>query len=99
MEQMVFIHNNSVLKHAAPEWVVYQDLFETENKIVMRGVTAISADWLPMFCPSLVRLGPALSSPAPTFNQTELTVRASYQGTFGPLTWQLPVTEQGWILL
>ena len=93
MEQLVFIHNNSVLRQAGPDWVVFQDLFETPGKIVMRGVTAISPDWLPLFCPSLVRLGPALSDPAPAY--TEQTVRASYQGTFGPQTWQLPVTEQG----
>ena len=94
MEQLVFIHNNSVLRQTGPDWVVYQDLFETPEKIVMRGVTAISPDWLPVFCPSLVRLGSPLSEPAPSY--TEQTVRASYQGTFGPLTWQLPITEQGW---
>ena len=93
MEQLVFIHNNSVLRQAGPDWVVYQDLFETPEKIVMRGVTAISPDWLPVFCPSLVRLGCPLSDPAPSY--TDQTVKASYQGTFGPQTWQLPVTEQG----
>ena len=40
MEQIVFIHNSSVLKQARPEWVVYQDLVETRGKIVMRGVPA-----------------------------------------------------------
>ena len=91
MEQLVFIHNNSVLRHAGPDWVVYQDLFETPGKIVMRGVTAISPHWLPVFCPSLVRLGCPLSEPAPSY--TGQTVRASYQGTFGPQTWQLPITD------
>ena len=93
LDQLVFIHNNSVLRQAGPDWVVYQDLFETPARIVMRGVTAISPEWLPVFCPSLVRLGSPLSEPAPSYS--EQTVRASYQGTFGPQTWQLPVTEQG----
>ena len=79
MEQMVFIHSSSVLKQAAPDWVVYQDLFETRDKIVMRGVTAISASWLPLFCPSQVRLGEPLTEPGPSYSLQDLTVRASYQ--------------------
>ena len=95
MEQTVFIHSSSVLRQAVPEWVVYQDLFEARDRIVMRGVTAISADWLPVFCPSQVKLGNPLAEPGPVYCPQDLTVKASYQGTFGPLTWQLPITSQG----
>ena len=94
MEQLVFIHNNSVLRHQEPDWVVYQDLFETQSKIVMRGVTCIDPSWLPTFCPALVTLGQHLDSPEPRYCPSSGQVVASYEPTFGQLGWQLPVSEQ-----
>ena len=42
MEQPVFLHNLSVLKtEEPPQWVVYQEVYEVQGKMYMRGVTAI----------------------------------------------------------
>jgi len=94
MEQQVFIHQTSVLRQASPTWVVYQELFETKDKIVMRGVTEISPEWLPTFCPGLCSLGAPLESPSPRYCSSSGRVLASFQGTFGPCAWPLPTTEQ-----
>lgn len=66
MEDPVFIHSSCVLRKACPEWVVYQEIYET-NKMYMRGVTAIEPEWLPKFAPSLCQLGEPLTDPAPRF--------------------------------
>jgi len=94
MEEQVFIHQASVLKQASPTWVVYQELFETESKVVMRGITEVDPEWLPIFCPGLCSLGSPLSTPEPRYCNSSGRVMASFQGTFGPCAWPLPTTEQ-----
>jgi len=94
MEQQVFIHQASIHKQACPTWVVYQELFETKDKIVMRGVTEISPEWLPTFCPGLCSMGLPLPTPPPHYCSSTGRVLASFEGTFGPCAWPLPPTEQ-----
>jgi hypothetical protein len=101
MEQPAFIHPASVLRRAAPEWIVYQEMFETAPKegstsgrVLMRGITEISPGWLPTYCPGLCRPGPALETPAPRYCPASGQPLATYRGTFGPQAWPLPPTEQ-----
>lgn len=47
---------------------VYQEIYET-NKIYMRGVTAIEAEWLPTYVPALCNLSEPLSDPPPYYNE------------------------------
>ena len=95
MEQSCFIHPSSVLRKTAPEWLVYQELFETSaGKILMRGVSTIDPSWLPTFCPGLCTLGVILETPAPRYCSKTGRLLASYRGTFGPQAWPLPLTEQ-----
>lgn len=72
MEDPVFIHSSCVLRKICPEWVVYQEIYET-NKMYMRGVTAIEAEWLPKFAPSLCQLGEPLTDPPPRSLTPNLT--------------------------
>merc|ERR1719454_2719220 len=84
MQQMVFIHPSSVLRRKMPEWVVYQELFETDTgKILMRGVTAIDPAWLPALNPGLCTLGEPLDKPSPRYCPNSGRVMATYGGTFG----------------
>lgn len=66
MEDPVFLHSSCVLRKICPEWVVYQEIYET-NKMYMRGVTAIESEWLPKFAPSLCQLGDPLTNPPPRY--------------------------------
>ena len=85
MQQLVFIHPSSVLRRKSPEWVVYQELFETDTgKILMRGVTEIDPTWLPALSPGLCTLGESLEKPSPRYCSTSGRVMATYTGTFGP---------------
>lgn len=67
MEDPVFLHQGSVLKKALPEFVVYQEIYET-NKMYMRGVTAIEPEWLATYVPSMCNLSEPLLSPEPRYN-------------------------------
>lgn len=64
MEELVYFHRSSVLKNMLPEFVIYQEIYET-NKMYMRGITAIEPEWLPVYVPALCNLGEPLTDPAP----------------------------------
>lgn len=34
---IVYIHNSSVLKRTKPEWLVYQEIFEVNDKMYIKG--------------------------------------------------------------
>ncbi|CAG9104786.1 unnamed protein product [Plutella xylostella] len=61
LEEPVHLHSESILRKVIPEWVVYQELYETgseeRRKMVMRHVTAIEPEWLPVYVPKLCNLG------------------------------------------
>ncbi|XP_043797210.1 probable ATP-dependent RNA helicase kurz isoform X2 [Apis laboriosa] len=82
MEDPVFLHSSCVLRKICPEWVVYQEIYET-NKMYMRGVTAIESEWLPKFAPSLCQLGDPLTNPPPRYDPETGKIMCSITGTFG----------------
>ncbi|CAK9818656.1 Probable ATP-dependent RNA helicase kurz [Anthophora quadrimaculata] len=92
MEDPVFMHSSCVLRKTCPQWVVYQEIYET-NKMYMRGVTAIEPEWLPKFALSLCQLGEPLSDPPPRYEAETGKVICSIEGTFGRAGWKLPVIE------
>lgn len=67
MEEPVFLHQSSVLKKTLPEFVVYQEIYET-NKMYMRGVTAVEPEWLATYVPNLCNLSEPLLDPEPKYN-------------------------------
>ncbi|XP_021916790.1 probable ATP-dependent RNA helicase kurz isoform X2 [Zootermopsis nevadensis] len=92
MEEPVFMHSASVLRKKSPEWVVYQEVFET-NKLYMRGITAIEPEWLPIYAPALCNLSPPLLDPAPRYDEMTEKIFCHVTGTFGRAAWQLPTVE------
>ncbi|XP_063988922.1 probable ATP-dependent RNA helicase kurz [Diachasmimorpha longicaudata] len=92
MEEPVFMHSSCVLRKTAPEWVVYQEIYET-NKIYMRGVTAIEPEWLPKFASGLCRMGEPLVEPAPRWDDETGKVMCHLTGSFGRAGWELPAME------
>ncbi|XP_054016492.1 probable ATP-dependent RNA helicase kurz [Hylaeus anthracinus] len=90
MEDPVFMHSSCVLRKSCPEWVVYQEIYET-NKMYMRGVTAIEPEWLPKFAPSLCQLNEPLIDPPPKYDEETGKVMCCITGTVGRGGWRLPV--------
>ncbi|XP_073948219.1 probable ATP-dependent RNA helicase kurz [Choristoneura fumiferana] len=97
LEEPVHLHSESILRRTIPQWVVYQELYETggegRRKMVMRNVTAIEPEWLPSYVPQLCHLGDPLTEPAPRFDEKTGRVKCHYKGTFGKAGWELPVVE------
>ncbi|XP_012532022.1 probable ATP-dependent RNA helicase kurz [Monomorium pharaonis] len=92
MEEPVFMHSTCVLRKTKPEWVVYQEVYET-NKMYMRGVTAIEPEWLPKFAPMLCHLSEPLADPPPRYNQEIGKIICRVSGTFGKAGWALPLMD------
>lgn len=92
MEEPVFLHQGSVLKKTLPEFVIYQEIYET-NKMYMRGVTAIEPEWLATYVPSLCNLSEPLMNPEPRYNPATGKVHCTVNGSFGPQAWRLPNIE------
>ncbi|KPI98867.1 putative ATP-dependent RNA helicase kurz [Papilio xuthus] len=97
LEEPVHLHSESILRQCIPEWVVYQELYETgaeaRRKMVMRNVTAIEPEWLPVYVPQLCNLGEPLTDTEPRYDEISGRVRCSFKGTFGKACWELPVVE------
>ncbi|VEN64053.1 unnamed protein product, partial [Callosobruchus maculatus] len=68
MEEPVFLHQGSVLRKSLPEYIVFQEIYET-NKMYMRGVAAVEPEWLPIYVPQLCNLSDPLPSPEPIYRQ------------------------------
>ncbi|XP_072934333.1 probable ATP-dependent RNA helicase kurz [Epargyreus clarus] len=97
LDEPVHLHSDSILRRCIPEWVVYQELYETggeeRRKMVMRNVTAIEPEWLPLFVPQACHLGDPLSEPEPRFDTKSGRVKCHFKGTFGKACWELPTVE------
>lgn len=92
MESPVFMHSSSVLRKEIPEWVVYQEIYET-NKTYMRGVTAIEPEWLPVFAPGLCNISEPKMDPPPRYDAESDRLLCHVSSTFGRSGWPLPVME------
>ncbi|XP_059049878.1 probable ATP-dependent RNA helicase kurz [Achroia grisella] len=97
LDEPVHLHSESILRKTIPEWVVYQELYETgaeeRRKMVMRNVTAIEPEWLPVYVPYLCNLGEPLADPEPRYDEKSGRVKCHFKGTFGKVGWELPTVE------
>lgn len=97
MEEPVHMHSCSILKKKQPEWVVFQEVYETRNgdatKMFVRGITAIEPEWLLKFAPGLCNFGKPLEDPEPRYDADEDKIYCHVKATFGRSGWPLPVAE------
>ncbi|XP_046386112.1 probable ATP-dependent RNA helicase kurz [Ischnura elegans] len=92
MEDPVFLHSSSVLRKELPEWVVFQEVFES-TKLYIRGLTAIEPEWLPTYAPALCNLSDPLDDPPPRYDHESDRLMCHVSGTFGRAAWSLPIIE------
>lgn len=97
MEEPVFMHSSSVLRKSQPEWVIYQEVYETQNgdtrKMFMRGITAIEPEWLLLYIPKLCNIKSIKEEPQPKYNEKDGKIYCYVDATFGKIGWELPLTE------
>lgn len=92
VESPVFISPNSILKDQMPEYVVYQEIYET-SKMYMRNVVAIEPEWLPIFVPNLCTFSSPLESPSPRYDSSSDSIKCYRSCTFSTHSWPIPPTE------
>jgi ATP-dependent RNA helicase DHX37/DHR1 len=97
LEEPVNMHSCSILKKKQPEWVVYQEIFETrsgdDTKMFLRGITAIEPEWLLKFAPGLCNFTKTLEDPEPRYESDEDKIFCHVKATFGRSGWPLPIAE------
>jgi len=97
MEEPVHMHSCSILKKKQPEWVVYQEVYETRNgddtKVFIRGITAIEPEWLLKYASGLCNFGRTLDEPEPRYDPDEDKIYCHVKATFGRSGWPLPIAE------
>lgn len=92
MEDPVFLHDSCVLRSERPEWVAYQEIFETK-KLYMRGVAVVDPEWLATFCEGQCLFSPPLADPEPYYDQERGEVMCTVTATFGRRAWVLPKSQ------
>ncbi|XP_059485711.1 probable ATP-dependent RNA helicase kurz [Neocloeon triangulifer] len=92
LEEPVLMPANCSLAKVKPQWVIFQELFETTN-VLMRGVTSIEPEWLPVFAPSLCSLSAPLADPPPKYDTRNQKIMCWVTGTYGKVGWELPRME------
>lgn len=97
IEEPAHIHSCSILRKKVPEWIVYQEIFETKSgenmKMFLRGITAIEPDWLLKFCPAMCNFTKTLEDPEPRYEYKEDKIFCHVKATFGRSGWPLPIAE------
>ncbi|XP_062714515.1 probable ATP-dependent RNA helicase kurz [Aedes albopictus] len=97
MEDPVFMHSSSVLRKRDPEWVCYQEAYETvegdKAKMFIRGITAIEPEWLVQLIPKYCNIVKVLDEPEPTYRLTDDSIVCWVQATIGKAGWELPPAE------
>ncbi|XP_050522652.1 probable ATP-dependent RNA helicase kurz isoform X2 [Daktulosphaira vitifoliae] len=90
---IVYIHNSSVMKRVKPDWIVYQEMFEVENKMYIKGITAIEPEWLPIYATKLCKTLKILDEPKPRYCKNTEKILCTVNATYGHAGWKLPQAE------
>eukprot|EP00010_Vexillifera_abyssalis_P001980 CAMPEP_0201562940 /NCGR_PEP_ID=MMETSP0173_2-20130828/79608_1 /ASSEMBLY_ACC=CAM_ASM_000268 /TAXON_ID=218659 /ORGANISM="Vexillifera sp., Strain DIVA3 564/2" /LENGTH=192 /DNA_ID=CAMNT_0047977563 /DNA_START=320 /DNA_END=895 /DNA_ORIENTATION=+ len=92
---LVFVHPSSMLFKCEkpPQFVAFQELMKTSRRF-MKGITAVSAEWLVQLAPdALCNWGDPLDVPPPKYESDQDTITCVVRPTFGRHRWVLPVQK------
>nr|XP_022903112.1 probable ATP-dependent RNA helicase kurz [Onthophagus taurus] len=92
LEEPVFLSKKSIFKPPLPEFITFQELYETDSneKIYLRTVSSIEPEWLVSFVPKLCNLSEPLNDPEPSYDEKSGKIRCKVTGTFGKGGFVLP---------
>ncbi|XP_074596949.1 putative ATP-dependent RNA helicase kurz [Brevipalpus obovatus] len=85
----VYIPKSSVLHNILPEWVVYQEIYQSSQHF-MRNIVAIEPEWLPIYARPMCTFSKPLAEPVPQYDPVDDCVKCTVHCTFGPHGWQIP---------
>ncbi|XKL67300.1 hypothetical protein PGB90_002791 [Kerria lacca] len=93
LEHIIYINSSSILKKQQPEWIVYQEVYQMNNKFYARGITSIEPEWLPEFAAPYCNISEPLKDPPPYFDKKSGRVKCYINSSFGRSGWILPLTS------
>lgn len=86
----VFIDPCSVVFTEEPEFVIYQELVQVNEKKLMTSVCAVDKEWLSRLAESYCNYGEQDKNQEPIYDPVKDMVVKTVKVTFGPLNWELP---------
>ncbi|KAF1760972.1 hypothetical protein GCK72_009225 [Caenorhabditis remanei] len=87
----VFIDPCSVLFTEEPEFVIYQELVQVNEKKLMTSVCAVDKEWISRLAESYCKFGESSDKNLePIYDGVKDAVCKNVKVTFGPLDWKLP---------
>ncbi|KAK0415276.1 hypothetical protein QR680_011864 [Steinernema hermaphroditum] len=89
LQEYVFIDATSVLFKSEPDYVLYQDIVQVNDKMCMQNVTIVEAEWLPRLAENYCYFAPIDDKIDPTFDEATGTIVQSVRTTFGDREWLL----------
>ena len=92
LEDPIFLPSSSVLNDTKPQWIVYQEIYES-NKLYIRGVTAIEPEWLCLLAPAHCSFSAPLETPLPSYDPEKDRILCYRSAKFGPAGWEIPDTQ------
>ena len=87
---VAFMHPNSVLARAGPEFVVFTGVVKGAKRPYLECATPIEADWLAELAPGMVTLGSPLSDPPPHYDARRDEVCCFREASLTARGWLLP---------
>lgn len=92
LEDPVFIHPTSSLFRQLPDFIVFQEIFET-TKMYMKCVSSIEPEWIPALLPQYCHFRDPLEDPPPFYCHASGRVKCHRESSFYRVGWQLPAVE------
>lgn len=90
IKEHVFIDPCSVLFTEEPEFVIYQELVQVNEKKLMTSVCSVDKEWLSRLAESYCHFGDPDKNQEPIYDAVKDAVVKTVKVTFGPSEWQLP---------
>ncbi|TKR76831.1 hypothetical protein L596_017911 [Steinernema carpocapsae] len=85
----VFIDATSVLFKSEPDYILYQDIVQVNDKKCMQNVSIVEAEWLPRLAEGYCHFAPVDDKVDPIFDEISGTLVQSVRTTFGDREWPL----------
>ena len=90
----VFLHPSSALHKSASEFIVYNDLIQTQKRPYVVGATTVEPSWLLQSECLLEGMDRVLDDPIPRYAPNRDQVVCWVAPRFGPHLWELPLKAQ-----
>lgn len=91
-DEPIRLASSSVLRRSNPQFITYQEAYVSSEsgRTLVRGITVIEPEWLPVYVGNLCRLSEPLMEPGPEYEETSGKVFCSVTGSFGEQNLPLP---------